>query len=683
MTYRVEFVDSIPPDALADGFDRTEASGWGVLDGATASMRPRWGFDTGAGSNYVVASGTGRISMSAIGTAYVMLVSTRVIEFDQTVTITVPAVATGGPIYLSLYGLYVTTDQNYKAELVFGTAGTVDIRIRKTITTASNLASASTGLTYASADRFKLRFQYTSGSTWRAKVWPVADPEPAAWAVTGTDTPTLGFGRCGVSAVADATNTNTLPLLCEFDDYTCTPSPAVRLDLMGRAPWDVLYEGTDMSPPPLRRAVASTLLRDGAVYPASAYDDRVLRLRLAMHADTPDEAADATLALAREVDRPTNFLRWQPTDLTHPVYFRTIRSDITRITEHPGTPGSFRIVEVELLAEPFAIGSQQILAPVAVGNDPASGSNRQSFDLTGILGDVDTPVTLRFDAADIDGQQSLIAVRRRSLDGLFYQLQLEDGTNQTDTTEPGNDAAMSGSANNYTRTTFATNAAMVNRVTYSQFPSSPFLTTAYRGKYRVWLRYRKSVAGDVIRARLMWAGFSTSDAIVGQTVTLASTTDRRYADLGVVSLPSGADPRTEGYSGLLWPASGASLAVQAERVSGSGNLDMDVLVFVPCDDRACYVSWPSSLTGYGVLDGVKEMAYEQSTDTPGTGPGPIGDSLGIPVAGTFPMLSPGVTNRIYVLPNIGTTGSQDSITDSVDVTAVYWPRYLYVRPPSS
>lgn len=678
------FVGSIPPDTLADGFDRTETGQWGLLDGASPSMRPRWGFDTGAGSNYAVSGGTGRISISAVNAIYVMLVSTRMQNFDQRVTITIPVVATGGPIYLGLYGPYISTSQHYKAELVFNTDSTVDVRIRKLNPTGSNLVSAPTGLTYVAGDRFTLRYQL-EGSTWRAKVWRSTDPEPEAWTVTAVEVPVLSFGRIGVSAIGDSATTNPLPLLIEFDDFSATPAPAVRLDLMGCDPWSVVSPGTDLSPPRLRRAAASTMLRDGATYPASAYDDRRITLRLALKADTTDDSAAALQDLAREVDKPTNILQWQWTGMSEPVYFRTIRSDLTKITEYPAVPcGSLRTIDVDLLAEPFAYGAQQILPTATVTNDPAAASNAQKFDITAdqVLGDVDTQAIVRFNAPAVDGQQTLLAVRRRSLVGALYELQLEIGNNQTDTTGQPNDPVMSGAGINYKRTTFATNTTLVNRVTWAQFPT-PDQSSAYRGKYRVLLRYRKSVAGDTIQVRLMWAGLSTADAIVGDTVTLAATTDRRYADLGVVSLPPGADPVEEGQSGLLWPASGVPLALQAARPSGSGNLDMDVLVFVPADDRQVFNTWPTPMTGYAVVDGVDEMAYEQSTDIAGTGPGPIGDALGVPAIGTFPMLSPGVDNRMFVLPNVGTTGGQDTLTDTVDVNVDYWPRFLYVRPPAS
>lgn len=677
----LQFVDSIPPSRLADGFDRTVLpGGWGPMDGASPSMRPLWGFEGGTGPAYQVTGGKGRIDVSAVNTIYSMLAGVRLVEFDATITVTMPVVATGAPIYVALTGPYVTPTDNYKAELVFGTGGALSVRIRRTAS-GTDLATVAVG-SYTAGSSWTVRFQRTAGSTWQAKVWAAGGAEPATWTATAVDQPMFAFGRIGVSVLAGVGNTNSSPspVQVQFDNFACTPAPGVRLDLNNEAPWAVPYEGFNASPPGLRRAAAATLLRDGSVYPASAYDDRTVRVRLELHTADPVDAVTQTQALAAEVDRPTNILRWQPDGATQPVYLNTIRSPMGRVTEVPGG-GHLRLFDVELLAEPFALGAQQILAPIVISNDPlVGGTNPQyaTIPAAQVLGDVDTPAVLRFNAPAVTGRQSLVAMRSRNLNGTIHSLQVEDGSNQTDATEPGNDGTMSGPLNNYVRVSFTTNQAMTNRVTFPSFPIAGFTSSAYRGTYRVFMRYRKSVAGDVIRARLLWGGVSIPGAIVGSTVALAQSTDRRYADLGLVSLPAGADPETDGYSGLLWPASGVPLAIQAERASGSGNLDLDVLVFVPADERLCLVSWPD-LTGLGVVDGIREMAYEQSWDDAGAGPGPIGDALGIPTVGLFPGLAARTDNRVYVMPNVGATGTQDAISDPVTVYATYWPRYLYAR----
>lgn len=144
-----------------------------------------------------------------------------------------------------------------------------------------------------------------------------------------------------------------------------TTSPTTRLDLMSGS-WLAQAEGTEFPPPPLRRAVVSTLLADGERVPAAAYANRVIRVRLQCTATTEDGAATALQALARELDRPQNVLRYQ-VGTTNPVYFRTLRAEFDAIQWDPMT----RFASVSIPAEPFAYGPVESLGSVTVYNDPA------------------------------------------------------------------------------------------------------------------------------------------------------------------------------------------------------------------------------------------------------------------------------------------------------------------------
>jgi hypothetical protein len=199
-------------------------------------------------------------------------------------------------------------------------------------------------------------------------------------------------------------------------------SPTVRLDL-NSAPWSFLVDGHDFSPPPLRRSIAQTMMRSGGTVAAAAYDLRTLRFRLELNAASADAAATEVQKLARELDRSdsmeiggtSNYLKWQP-GTTAPVFFRTYRSDMKSVREWPTATDGVRIIEVEILAEPFAYGLQEDAGTATVNNDPAAGSNGMFFDLTGIKGDVDTPLTFEVDGtnvADSFSPVSVLASRRR------------------------------------------------------------------------------------------------------------------------------------------------------------------------------------------------------------------------------------------------------------------------------
>lgn len=444
-------------------------------------------------------------------------------------------------------------------------------------------------------------------------------------------------------------------------------SPTVRLALSNDAPWRML--GADLSAPPLQRAVAGTLLADGQQVPAAAYDNRsiTLRLQLQPSAISADAAATAIQTLVRELDRPNNILRWWP-DSTNPVFFRTLRSDPGDIDWDATT----KEVAVRIMAEPFAYGLKQTLSVASVTNDPAAGGNAMFFDVTAPLGDVETPLFLQVDNADItNGCTSLIAVRRGGTPSAVpFFFQCEAHTLGTDTTLPGNDVLMSGTGSNYARCSFATGATLQSRVTTTTLPASPSVDA--RGTYQVYLRYRKSVAGDSIQAQFQ------IENVINSAVTLQATTNRRWVNLGQMSIPQGMDPVADGYSNTAINARGLGMRVNAGRTSGAGNLDMDVVILVPADDKYALITWVNDAGTFAqVADPARSMVYPIASG------GEIISKSPASIVGALPMINPNVANRVYFIRDVGTAGPTDDKTSVTDITPYYWPRYLFVRPATT
>ena len=450
--------------------------------------------------------------------------------------------------------------------------------------------------------------------------------------------------------------------------------PTVRLDLNDDVTWGLQYQGTDFSPPPLRRALAATLLTDGARIPAAAYDNRTLRLRLDLQTTSVDEAATQLQRLYRELDKPTNVLQWQP-GTTQPVFFRTFRSDVTQVTEYPG-PGLLRTLDVAILAEPFGYGLREALTPVVVSNDPAAATNPCRWDITGVKGDVETPPLLEFDHAAITGRQSVLAVRRRGTPtNLPLIMQAETLTPGTDTAiGAANDAALSGAGPNYMRCTFAT-AAMTERLQANPWP--PAAGADIRGTYRLYARVRKNTSGDTIKLEMDIG--PTGIVTTQPTVTLPATASPVHVDLGLARIPFGQDVPGDGYSGVPVSTQGDYFGWRAQRAAGSGSLDFDYLLLVPADDRLAIITWAASdvaTPAKQIIDGPNETIYAVSAG------GQIVPTHAASLAGGFPMISPGVTNRIVFVREV-----TPSVTDTIGATTAiggsYWPRYLYVKPPTT
>lgn len=461
-----------------------------------------------------------------------------------------------------------------------------------------------------------------------------------------------------------------------------TATPTVRLNLDG-GDWAVQADTTDFSPPSLRRAVVSTLLTDGQLIPAAAYDNRVVTLRLRCTATTDDLAAAAVQNLARELDRPRNILMYRP-GTSQPVFFRTLRADFNSIQWDPLT----KFATVHIPAEPFGYGPQEVLSAVTVNNDPAAGSNGMYFDVAAVKGDVETPLFATLVGSLSTGnhgtRKSVLSIRRRTNATLTpLVLQAEAMTVSTDTSLQANDAAMSGAGQNFVRVSFATNANLTVRLQMASWPALTGLQL--RGSYRVYARVRHTTATDTFSMRLWWGDgditttYINDTAVVPQDLT-ASAPTCFFVDLGSIQIPAGFDPVAD-FAGVEMTPANIYLRVDAGRTAGTGTLDIDYLLIMPNDDRTLMIRWPgeSSPTTW-VLDGSRTAVYGRNAG------GEIAPTQPIPLDGDVPLLSPGVTNRLFFARDLSTAESGDlgdSITATTSITPYYYPRYLYVRPVAS
>lgn len=461
-----------------------------------------------------------------------------------------------------------------------------------------------------------------------------------------------------------------------FVDSIAT-SPTVRLDLNAAdgTGFKCMLEGTDFGMPSLRRATSGTLLADGEHVSASAYGNRVLTLQLDLSHLGKDAAAAKVQLLARELNRSANFLRYKA-DTSDEVTFLTLRSPISR-SVWDQVDMAFT---VQVLAQPFALGAKASLTLVTVTNNPAAATNGSYIDITGIKGDVETPAQVLLKG--LDGGSTfhadlIIGTRRRGTpSSAVFFLQCESMATHSDTSLPGNDAAMSGAGSNYARTTFTT-PAMTLRLTASPFPAAAGVDL--RGTYRMYAMLRGNNASTFEIRWDLEAGSATYSSPTFTHVPLSST-NRTLVDLGQVTMPLGADPVYDGYSGTEKSIVGAILRLNAGRTAGAGNLDWDYLALVP-DDPERGDDWMSmrlSLTQDCVIDGPNDMIHPQTVAATTLPSAPT-----ISRSGRVPMLSPGVNQRwIMLRPDRAGVDAVygDRIGATFDATISYWPRYLLVRP---
>jgi hypothetical protein len=451
----------------------------------------------------------------------------------------------------------------------------------------------------------------------------------------------------------------------------------IRLQLT-QAPWSVLANGTDISPPSFSRVSVGTYLSDGNLIPASSYGNRTVTLSLQLDVNGANQsttAATAIQALAHELDRPTNILRWKPDPNLPSVYFRTYRSPDYVPTFDYGI--ALYEFSVPLIAEPFALGPQQNIATATVNFDPAQ-TNGMYFDVTGVMGDVEAPLYISVAGTGVlTGNQTLFACRRSGTpSNVPFLLQVENMTMGTDASTLTGGATSSGTGANAVNFSFSTNNTdTVNRLSTAAFPAVP--GTDVRGTYRVFARVNSLDVTSTFSLQLTHgaAGIVNTPAIVQP-----AGTGWFHVDLGLVQMPEGFDPVTNGPSGALLAVNGVALSIQAHRVSGTASLHIDYLLFVPADDKLSIVSWSKTSTSFYVFDGTQRSLYALDSSLR------IADVMSATYVGDPPAVLPGATNRIYMIPDVTPNASMAPsvvIPQTFSINAAYWPRYLTVRPLST
>lgn len=462
----------------------------------------------------------------------------------------------------------------------------------------------------------------------------------------------------------------------------------VRLSLT-TAPWSVLQNGTDVSPPSLSRAVVNTLLVDGSQIPASAYDNRTIRLHLQLDPQPMSSSVIATQTqlLNRELDRPTNILRWQPDPALPAVYFRTFRSPDYAPNIDIGI--NLFDFDVSLIAEPFGYGVQESIGAVTINSDPEAGSNAKFVDITGVKGDVETPLQISVTGANASTRQSVFAVRRGgtpSAAATFLQAEsMTAGTETSATATPGTlNSQMSGAGTikmMYVDMTVGfTNSLSVTRMSTTVFPASP--TSDIRGIYRVFVRSCPSFGSSSTKYQIQLEhGIRGIKNAVTNTVypNISGSPVPQMTDLGLVQMPEGFDPGNNGPSNVPYTVGGIPLKLHVSRDAGAlnGGLGVDYFLFMPSDDTFALVSWGTSTPGAFIFDGFSRAVY-------GVTSGAVVDIANASFVGEPPKVSPGVSNRLWYINDVTPSPTvTDVVSGSAVLTLSYWPRYLIVKPVST
>lgn len=452
-------------------------------------------------------------------------------------------------------------------------------------------------------------------------------------------------------------------------------TPAVLLDMNDKLDFALnMGKDFDVSPPTLRKSSSTNSMADGARLTAASFDNRFLKFTVAidpMGAKTVQQKELLLTELNMELAKPENLIMYKPDVNSQPVFFQTVRSD-AYVLDHRGGSKKSWDVACEVEAQPFAIGIRQSpVVNVTITNDPASGTNPQKLDITGIKGDVPAPAFIRMGTSFGALGQWVFAQKTDNATALgTVFVQAESGTQGTDTTTQANDTSYSGAGNNFSRTTFATNANLTTRLTLT-------IPQTIRGTYRVYARLR---TGTGTNNYTIQAAYPGTDRFFGPALDIESSAQNfGLYDLGLMDFPFPSPvPPQFGYSrltGTSYPSQ--NIEILAARSSGTGNLDFDYIYFMPADERMCQFSNTSGV-GFIVIDGAQEKAYGMTSASDPFGATRIPDSQGgvVVLYSVPPQLVPGVTNRWFML-----RGGTSAVTNTWALWVDYWPQWRVVATP--
>jgi hypothetical protein len=204
----------IRPANVWDSMGGTLTGTWGSADSGQA-----WSRVGGPSTDYSMSGGVGRHSLSAVNSSRRNVIGDTV-DTDLTMKLRTTVDATGGSIMAGAVTRFQDFSNNYSFRVRFNTTGGVDTDIQSivegVVTTIASIEDS--GLTYAANDWFNLRVQM-QGNDLRMKVWADGDPEPGAWTREVTDNDLTDSGRVGTRSILSTDNTNTLPVIVEYDDF--------------------------------------------------------------------------------------------------------------------------------------------------------------------------------------------------------------------------------------------------------------------------------------------------------------------------------------------------------------------------------------------------------------------------------------------------------------------------------
>lgn len=416
---------------------------------------------------------------------------------------------------------------------------------------------------------------------------------------------------------------------------------------------------------------------------------------------TKAQAMAALSAVSKEQLRRTNWLLFQPSAATSPVWFKTYRTGYEAVSlervwvrvDGGGTvplPDTWKIT-IPLVADAFAYGARVTIPSVQIVQSPADVAGPKyamRYALPAIKGDAPTrlrvSVTPTAGATANSGSEWLIGCVSGTAAMTDAVVGVTGMTPQIDTTGP---AAGTGFFNGVRMvTTFTSGPGLGLRAT-GTLPVLP------RGRYRLDVRCEAVGVADVDKTYTFKAVYYSAGFGVGQAPKISLTvpgqavaaTFRGWVNLGEIAVPFGAATAVPADVSLTIPAGAFGLDIGS--VDTTGTVRFDAFRLIPIDGptvtNATFLGFrpgagQARLIGgvTGTWDGDNETFWASSS-------GALRDGA-VTLEGGFPTADPAAEKNMLIVTAVSKGDAPLATTDITypaaesQVVVSYLPRYLHV-----
>jgi hypothetical protein len=193
------------------------SNGWGLSPAGGT-----WLNLLGTDANFSVDGSRGLILTDTANVGrYCSLHDDAVADINATATVTLTKAAAGASSSVGMTLGYQDSSNHYRARLLFGTAGSVQLALEVVVggTTTTLGALTSVGSGFTANQLWHIRAQRT-GTTLRCRAWLHGSTEPTTWTHSVTDT-TYPTGRVGFRSLA-STGSTAIPYNAVVDDLVVT-----------------------------------------------------------------------------------------------------------------------------------------------------------------------------------------------------------------------------------------------------------------------------------------------------------------------------------------------------------------------------------------------------------------------------------------------------------------------------